>query len=96
VDGGGGGREEMGEGVNACVRVHYGRPNVFKVFEELVGDGRVCVDVDEKEGEKGKGKGKEKEKMVGVVACAPKALLNEVQRQCVLREVDLHMEVFGW
>lgn len=33
---------------------------------------------------------------VGVLVCAPKALLLEVQRQCVIQDVDLHMEEFDW
>ncbi len=32
----------------------------------------------------------------GVLACAPKGLLLQVQRQCVLRDLDVHMEEFAW
>ncbi|GAB5033252.1 ferric reductase [Nannochloropsis oceanica] len=41
----------------------------------------------------------EKEKVseeVGVLVCASKALLFEVQRQCVRWDVDLHAEEFAW
>ena len=32
----------------------------------------------------------------GVLVCAPKGLLFEVQRACVDRDVDVHMEEFAW
>jgi hypothetical protein len=36
------------------------------------------------------------QEVTAAVACAPEALLHQVQRQCVLRDVDLHMEEFAW
>ncbi len=75
----GGGAE--GEGAAATtgrLRRRGGRPNVFRVMNEL-------VDVEAGEQE-----------VTAALACAPKALLHQVQRQCVLRDVDLHMEEFAW
>ena len=36
------------------------------------------------------------QEVTAVVACAPLGLLCQVQRQCVLRDVDLHVEEFAW
>jgi hypothetical protein len=73
VDGG-------GAGVSAAwspYTTHYGRPDIVKVMEGLLG----AEDASE---------------AVGVMACASKVLLFEVQRQCVRRDVDLHAEEFAW
>lgn len=36
------------------------------------------------------------QEVTAAVACAPLGLLCQVQRQCVLRDVDLHVEEFAW
>jgi len=40
--------------------------------------------------------GEDASEAMGVMACASKALLYDVQRQCVRRDVDLHAEEFAW
>lgn len=34
--------------------------------------------------------------VTAALACAPQGMLHQVQRQCVLRDIDLHMEEFAW
>jgi len=70
-----------GAGVSAAwspFATHYGRPDVAKVMEGLLGAEEDASET------------------MGVMACASKVLLIEVQRQCVRRDVDLHAEEFAW
>jgi len=69
-----------GGGGQKDFRVLYGRPKMCEIFDILVND---FV-----EGQSAAS--------TGVLACAPEGLLHQVQRQCVLRNVDVHIEEFSY
>jgi len=69
-----------GGGGKNHVRTLHGRPDISAVFDTLVNDAEESQPA----------------ALTGVLACAPEGLLHQVQRQCVLRTLDVHMEEFAF
>jgi predicted ferric reductase len=69
-----------GGGGQKHFRILYGRPKLSEIFDTLVND---------------TGEG-QSAASTGVLACAPEGLLHQVQRQCVLRTLDVHIEEFSY
>ena len=69
-----------GGGGKNHVRTLHGRPDISAVFDTLVNDTEESQPA----------------ALTGVLACAPEGLLHQVQRQCVLRTLDVHMEEFAF